>query len=460
VKKHDSEFGRRPRWLVATAVLILALLAGGLWLVLPAQRPGDRPATLATDAAAAADAQPLRYDVEYPAVAYSERPRSNRVAALEARLMDGTVELEFRPGRGYLDSLLAALDIDVASQLLVFSKTSLLVRQIGPDRPRAIFFNDDTYVAWVRGAPALEIATMDAERGPVFYNFSQDPTAADSFDRRLGRCLRCHDSYSLSGGGVPRFLLGSGYIDRTGDLVSHEAWIITHPYTPLKSRWGGWYVSGFHGSQVHLGNIVVGDAAELENLEALRIGNRADLEGLVDTAPYPTEYSDIVAHLVIEHQVDVQNAISRARFDAVTALEPGNAAPAADLDARIAAIAEPLVAALLMADDVALTDEIAGTSGFKEEFEARGPFDSAGRSLRELDLNTRVFRYPLSYEIYSAAFDGLPAPVRTRVFERLNAILSGEEESAESGGLAPPNRQAILEILRETKPEFAATARH
>ena len=132
MKKHDSEFGRRPRWLVATAVLILALLAGGLWLVLPAQRPGDRPATLATDAAAAADAQPLRYDVEYPAVAYSERPRSNRVAALEARLMDGTVELEFRPGRGYLDSLLAALDIDVASQLLVFSKTSLLVRQIGP----------------------------------------------------------------------------------------------------------------------------------------------------------------------------------------------------------------------------------------------------------------------------------------------------------------------------------------
>lgn len=392
----------------------------------------------------------LRYASEYPAVAYSTRPVTGRVGRLAESVASGATRIEFDPRRGYLDGLLRALEIDPSSQLLVFSKTSVQVGGIGPGTPRAIYFNDDTYVAWVQGAPTIEVASMDPRLGPVFHRVSQTRADGGSFDRELGRCLRCHDSYSLTGGGVPRFILGSGYIGTDGELVSHEAWILTSPSTPLRSRWGGWYVSGRHGDQVHLGNIVVENAADLQDLESLRVGNLDDLSSLLDTEPYPTEYSDIVALLVIEHQVHVQNAISRVLFDATTLLD--DAEPGTDLDAGVAEIAEPLVRALFMVDEISFDDEIRGTSSFSASFEARGPHDTNGRSLRELDLQERLFRYPLSYLVYSEAFDGLPDEAREYVVGRIADVLSGRDDSADFAHVSKDDRRAIVEILRETRP--------
>jgi hypothetical protein len=258
--------------------------------------------------------------------------------------------------------------------------------------------------------------------------------------------LRCHDSYSLTGGGVPRFITGSGYTNTEGNLVSHEGWILTSDRTPLRSRWGGWYVSGYHGDQVHLGNIAVEDPADLQSLERLRIGNLENLDAVLDASAYPTNTSDIVALMVLEHQVRVQNAITRANFDAISA-------PAG---ADVAAIAEPLVEALLLVGEAKLAGPMMGTSGFARTFEARGPHDSLGRSLRQLDLEQRLFRYPLSYLIYSAAFEALPAAVRNQVYARLNEILGGSDASDASAHLAAADRRAIDEILRETKADFAA----
>jgi len=455
----DRKWQRRLVAAGGTLVLLIVLVAGAL--VVHETRDGPaRPS-------AAEAAAPLRYDSEYPAMRYATRPLTGRVARVAAAIESGELELEARSPRGYLDALLAALEIDPASQLLVFSRTSLQVGGIGPDTPRAIYFNDDTYVAWVQNAPTIEIASMDPMLGPVFHTLAQPGAGEAGPERQLGRCLRCHDSYSLTGGGVPRFLLGSGYIDRNGELVSHEAWILTSPSTPLRNRWGGWYVSGRHGDAVHLGNIVVGSAAELEDLESLRIGNVDDLTGLLDTAPYPTAYSDIVAHLVIEHQIDVQNAISRVQFDATTALaeaasSAGGEAPAQpdgrSLDARIAEIDEPLVEALLMVGEVDLGARIEGTSGFRAAFESRGPTDSQGRSLRALDLQTRLFRYPLSYLIYSDAFAALPRPALDAIAARLDAILSGRDESPPFAHLSAADRRAVAEILRETKPGFLPAA--
>jgi hypothetical protein len=385
----------------------------------------------------------LPYAAEYPAMAYGTRRPGGSLGRLADRTGNGATELRRHPVRGYLDAMLAELDIDVSSQVLVFSRTSVQTRGITPETPRAIYFDDENYVAWSPGAPLLELAGFDPELGPVFYTLPQNPAADSAMSRELANCLRCHDTYSLTGGGVPRFLLGSGYIGTDGELVSHEAWILTSQATALRFRWGGWYVTGRHGDQVHLGNIVVQQAEDLQDLEALRIGNIDELSALFDTSNYLTPYSDIVALMVLEHQVEVQNLISRLHFEAAA----GNRE---QLDEHV----EALVEAMLMADEIVLTDEITGSSGFAQYFEALGPFDSDGRSLRQFDLQSRLFRYPLSYLIYSDGFAALPDAARSAVYGRLRDVLAGSPDQDGRESLSLADRSAIGEILGETLPEL------
>ena len=227
-------------------------------------------------------AGPQPYDAEYPAIGYASGEPAGRAGRFAAALESGDLALDFNAGRGYLDATLEALDIDASSQVLVFSKTALQKSHIDPKTPRAIYFNDDTYVAWAQGAPAFEIASFDPALGPVFYSLANVAGSEPKPERELARCLRCHDSFSMTGGGVPRFMLGSGYIRTDGELVSHEGWILTDQSTPLRSRWGGWYVTGRLGRQVHLGNIVVRQVEDLQNLEALRVGNVDELSALFE----------------------------------------------------------------------------------------------------------------------------------------------------------------------------------
>ncbi len=455
--------GHRNRLGVVVGIAVLAGLAA--WAVV-ALRPEVLPE--APEAPASPEVSPteqdpaaLRYAAEYPVMDYAEAVLTDPVARLRERLAIGAARLDFAGERGYLDSLLTALEIDVESQVLVFSKTSLQIRGITPETPRAIFFNDSTYVAWTRGAPTIEIASMDPNLGPVFYTLEQSATVDSPFERQFGRCLRCHDSYSLTGGGVPRFILGSGYIGTDGNLVSHEGWILTSEQTPLRNRWGGWYVTGQHGDQVHLGNLIVRDVAQLQNLESLRVGNLANLDGLVDTDSYPARHSDIVALLVIEHQLALQNLITRVNYDTRTALEAGDGTAADGTTAAgvaggvVADIAEPLVRTMLFTDAVELGGAIEGASRFAEMFAARGVRDSAGRSLRDLDLTRRVFRYPLSYLIHSEAFAALPYATRSYVYRRFTEITAGEDPNGGFGHLTLADRVAMREILADTHSEFA-----
>src|SRR5690606_29173389 len=220
----------------------------------------------------------------YPFIGYRTTARTDPVADLMRRMAAGEASLELEGPRGLLDSLLQELDIDPASQALVFSTTSLQVGNIRPRTPRAIYFNDDVYIAWGQAGGPIEIASMDPQLGPVFYTLAHDENAAPEVQSE--RCLRCHDSLSLTGGGVPRFIIGSGYIGTQGNIVAHEGWILTSQRTPIRNRWGGWYVTGRHGDDVHLGNIVVRNVYDLEDLERLRIGNVDTLDGIVDTSDY------------------------------------------------------------------------------------------------------------------------------------------------------------------------------
>lgn len=399
----------------------------------------------------------LRYDVEYPTIPYSTGARQDRVAKLAERLQRGQARLDYREGRGYLDSLLAALEIDPASQILVFSQTSLQGRLVSPRVPRAIYFNDDVYVAFVQGTTPLEVAAFDPNLGPVFYLIEQD-ARAPRFEGQLQSCLSCHDSYSLTGGGVPRFLVGSGYTGTTGMLVSHEGWILITDRTPLTSRWGGWYVTGQHGDQRHLGNMVIRSMADFQRLDELRIGNREDLEGLFDTKPYITNKSDIVALLVFQHQADVQNLITRVSYDARTALAERDAGriTADQAMQRIATPVGRLLDTMLFVDAVEYTAPISGIPEFVQQFASRAVRDDEGRSLRDFDLTRRLFRYPLSYLIYSEAFDALPAEAKQLFYRRLSEVLSGADTSVDYAHLSAEDRSAVASILRATKPDFAA----
>ena len=402
-------------------------------------------------------AQQLRYDREYPAVGYSTKTPIDRVAELQRAIARADAELTFDAKGGYLASLLESLHIPVESQMLVFSKTSFQVRFVSPETPRALYFSDDVYVAWLLGSEFLEIAAMDPNLGPVFYTLGQMRGDAPDFKRATGLCLQCHDTYGLAGGGVPRFLIGSGPTNEIGRSASHGTWRLTTDQTPLAERWGGWYVTGTHGAQTHMGNVVLSVPADAASGRAPSNGNLTDLTGLLDAGLYLTGHSDIVALMVAEHQIHVQNVMTRASWDARSAdvTDPTSSDIVTLAEPLAETLAEPLVRAMLFVDEATLNGPIQGTSGFRSHFESLGPRDEQGRSLREMDLTRRLFRYPLSYLIHSDAFGVLPGALKEQVFRRIWEVASGQDTSDVFDHLSAADRGAILEILSATHADFA-----
>ncbi len=407
---------------------------------------------------------PLRYDTEYPPMHYEGLAQSNRIARLQARLDRGEVKLDFEPGHGYLRSLLKALDIDPSSQVLVYSKTSLQTGEIQAASPRALYFNEDTYVGWVQGTQQIELGTMDSTLDQVFYTLRNGSPSGAHFKRETTNCLGCHDSLSYSGGGVPRFLLMSTYVDTHGDALTHEGSILVTDRTEFKYRWGGWYVTGQQGNEIHLGNMMVHNVQELTHLEGLRRGNLANLDALFDTKPYLTDKSDIVALQVLLHQSTVQDRITEVNWDTRTALAKASKDPAdghgvtlpPQIAKQIQDEMDALVDEMLFVSDPGYNSRLTGNSGFDKWFQARGPRDRHGRSLRELDLTTRLFKYPCSFLIYSDAFTALPVYARDYVYARLVNILTGKETDPQYGVLSAADRKAVVEILKDTSPQFAA----
>lgn len=415
------------------------------------------------------------YDTDYPFMHYGDAPVHNPVVQLQQRLAKGELKLTYGP-HGYLDSLLAALDIDPDSQVLVFSKTSLQIDAITPATPRAVYFNDDTYIGFVQGTGLMEVATMDADRGAVFYTFNTVTTPDQTshnwhLDREAPRCLTCHDSFAESGGGVPIFMFESAYDLKDMDVVFGDAAHETTEQDSEASRWGGWYVTGEDGGAFHLGNIlpplkrVPGMMRNSVLREDARHGAVQSLDPLLNVSPYIRPSSDIVALLVLQHEVDVHNAMVRANYKsrALFMKNPQYNADAAThwkdlpppLTKMLTALLEPVVRAMLMSDAAELTAPVKGNTGFATRFQARGPKDAQGRSLRDLDLHNRTFRYPMSFLVYSQAFDELPLSVREHLFSRFDEVLSGHDRSGSYARLDPATCKAALDILKSTKPAFA-----
>jgi hypothetical protein len=395
---------------------------------------------------------------------YLTTPADDPIARLQKKLAAGQAKLVYDSRHGYLRSLLQQLKVPSSSQLLVFSKTSFQHDKISPETPRALYFNDSVYVGWVQNGSVIELAATDPRLGAVFYTISQAKSLAPKFIRQTHECLQCHDSSMAAG--VPGYVHRSVYPDRSGRPILPAGTFVTGAASPFSERWGGWYVTGTHGKQRHMGNVVARSESSAETTDWGAGANATNLKKWLDTAPYLTPHSDLVALMVAEHQSEVLNLITKANFETRRALHYQKALnkelgqPVGTLSestkSRIEGAAETLARALLFAGEPRLTDPIAGTSGYAKHFVTLGPRDPRGRTLRELDLKTRLFRYPVSYMVTTEAFAELLSPAREAVYARLAAVLTTQQTGKDYANHSTSDRRAALEILREVHPAFAA----
>jgi hypothetical protein len=381
---------------------------------------------------------------------YRSSELNDPVAKLEKRLERGELKLHYDSRHGYLKSVLDALHISVSSQALVFSKTSFQFPAISPATPRALYYNDDVYVGQVHDGKFLEFVSFDPMQGAIFYVMDEHRDKHPRFERSEVDCIQCHVAPSTKG--IPGVMLRSVFTKPDGTADAAARSFVTGQESPLSQRWGGWYVTAKNGSQGGMANVLISDPQYPEQLDRAAGANLASLAGRFDTSAYLAGSSDIVALMVLAHQTQMHNWITLTNYQTRLALYKQGGTNPDEIPKRFEGPAEQLVRYLLFTNETPLEAPIAGTSDFARQFAARGPRDSEGRSLRDFDLQKRIFKYPCSYLIYSEAFDAIPAPAKDFIYHRLFDILSGREQGPEFATLSSQDRRAILEILVATKP--------
>ena len=375
---------------------------------------------------------------------------------------DVVIPADEQKGRPLLKHLLRELKIPESSQVLVFSKTSLQRRAVRPENPRAIYFNEDVYLGWMPGG-RVEIGSVDPELGSIFYfqrDFDDDPELPLFYRDEV--CIQCH------AGSATNFLPGplgrSVFPNESGrptatmtsfDLAGHEV--------KISDRWGGWYVTGSHGSLRHMGNALAARVDGKLSIDKEKYANLEDLNAFFQSGKFPADGSDFLALLLLDHQIGMHYRLMEAHYRVRQALydknHPGaDGEPRSDLNEELETATEMVVNYLFFCDEASLgAEEIATDSTYRKTFLADRRADSKGRSLRDLRLRDHIFQYRCSYMIYSSAFTGLPEILRKSVFGRMKEILSLTNEEEEFAHLKDDEKAAIWEILKETVPEFEAT---
>jgi hypothetical protein len=401
-------------------------------------------------------------EFDKPPINYRSIEPAGRVSTLREKIATGEIQTAGKRGLDALRLVLNELDVSESSQMLVFSKTSLQRQKIAPRTPRAIYFSDDVYVGYCHNSNLLEVSEVDPQLGAVYYTIETSSEAPLEVMRQTDDCLICHGSSQTRQ--VPGHVVRSVYVDSSGlPVLAMGSKRIDHT-SRFGDRWGGWYVTGTHGDQTHLGNLIIRGRIDPRDVDNSTGQNVTSLETFLNVKNYLTPHSDLVALMVLEHQAEGHNRITRAGFQCRMALHQQEqlnrelGKPADYLwdstKSRIASASEELLQYLLFCDEAELKSSLKGTSGFAEEFGQRGPHDNQGRSLREFDLSRRLFKYPCSYLIYSEAFDSLPCQVKEHIWRRMAAVLTGVDRSDTFKHLSDEDRQAIREILIATKTDL------
>jgi hypothetical protein len=235
--------------------------------------------------------------------------------------------------------------------------------------------------------------------------------------------------------------------------------------TPFSDRWGGWYVTGRHGSVLHRGNVTASEKNDQSiDIDFEKGANITNLAPLFDTTPYQRKTSDIIALMVLEHQTSVQNILTKANHTSLRAMhmqtslqrelgEKIESAPTGTARRIIDHCAEDVVEALLFKDEAELPDGgIEGDPAFQTAFTKRAPKSSDGRSLKDFQLLNRLFKLRCSYMVYSLTFQHLTAPLKQTVLNRLWTVLEGKDTTGNYGYLTDTERAHIRRILAETLP--------
>jgi len=386
-------------------------------------------------------------------------PPADPRAALSRALASGLLQPDMTRN-DQLRAVLSTAGVPEASQVLVFSKTSMQSMHISASRPRALYFNDDCYIGYVPGG-LIEFGDADTDPTVGSGFFQLDPR--DGLEASLqtnDTCLNCHGGSRTYD--RPGFLVRSVYPDVTGFPITSAGTVLVGHHTPINQRWGGWYVTGNSGSAHHRGNQA---AIELPNgdaqLDPALGSNVTDLSPYFDTTRYLEPTSDIVALMVLEHQVVMHNLLTQGgsvvheRIIAAQALanyldKPFVPAESETLQIVINSNVKRIVEHLLYCSETQLQDPIVGGDAFQQAFRANRREDSLGRSLKDFDLQTHLFRYRCSYMIYSRAFELMPDLLKDAVLAKLRGVLTGEDDDPAYDHLPREEREVILAILQDT----------
>lgn len=381
---------------------------------------------------------PLEYD--HDPIKYSDTQPADAIAALQQKITSSEVKLGWDEKFGYLPAVLDALKVPRSSQMLVFSKTSLQRKHISPDNPRALYFNDDVYIGYVPGAPVMEISAVDPNLGGTFYFLELENVRKPKFVRSAD-CLSCHGGQRSLG--IPGHFVRSVPTDKAGELLTLEEVRDINQCTPVADRWAGWYVTGNSGP--HRGNLVGEKDLAHYKEDPLAKVNVRELGSYFDESKHITKGSDVVALMVLEHQAHMHNYFARLSIEARQMM-------AAYGHVRyMRSQVNAFLRYLLFTEESPLPVPVSGNPDFVKDFTASAVRDGKGRSLRDFDLKTRMFKYPCSYLIYNPAFDAMAAPIKEVILQKLHDILTGRETDAQFAKIPAEDRKAVLEILLETK---------
>ena len=379
-------------------------------------------------------------------IRYSDTAPTDRLAKLASDLASGAKKAEGKTGLERVRFVLKELSIPEASQVLVFSKTSLQTGLIHPKNPRALFFSDEAYVGYVPGG-AIEVIVQDPLLGPIFYVVEPGGEGGLEIERDTSLCMSCHGTTRTEG--VPGVLVRSVFPNGEGHpMLAMGTTQVSHE-TPLPDRWGGYYVTG-RSSLPHLGNRTFIEDGEDKPAPS----DIDELGGWIDVTKYPRPTSDIVALMVLEHQCRMHNLLNAAALQYRRAHYIGLAIdPKSDPDqgsaGRVAdGIAQKIVECLFFKDEARPGDDLVGGEEFQKSFAARYPKTRDGDSLAEFRLYDRIFKNRCSYMVYSRAFTELPPRVKKAVIARMQTVLRGEDSSFDH--LKESERKRIGVILTET----------
>lgn len=406
---------------------------------------------------------PAEDEYENAPIRYSESEPNDAARRLESLMASGKVKIDRTDAWTVLHGLMKQLDIPQESQVMVFSKTSKQNDRISPQTPRVVYFGDNAYIGYCLGG-SIEVSTIDPKLGPIFYLLDPyvEPGKPLHFQRDQS-CLSCHGGPFTPE--VPGVLVRSVFPGPEGHPIMSQGSTVVGTTTPFTDRWGGWYVTGKHGTVLHRGNVTATEKNDQSiDIDFHKGANVTSLVKLFDTKPYKRKTSDIVALMVLEHQTSMQNVLTKASHTSLRAMhmqtslqrelgEPVTSEPTGTARRIIDHCAEDVVEALLFKDEAELPDGgIEGDTAFQTAFTKNAPQSSNGRSLKDFQLLNRIFKHRCSYMVYSLTFQHLDAPLKQTVLDRLWAVLEGKDTSGSFAYLGETERSHIRRILAETLP--------